>query len=220
LKSNLRNPNLVNEQRKVAFIVTLILFITGLALTLDFSFHPAYSDSMSGSALSQRIGSFDVELKTMPSTPVAGDRTNIFLRIGTIDGNDAIDTPITIRVAKQGEEVHKSNIIFIPNGHYTYPYRFAESGIYGIYILIHDSSAIGQSRTSSISSSSYPMSSQGQDILFTFPLNVDSRSLLEISGIQLVMILASTAAVSAIIIFYLRIKKNHGEQSFRPTRFT
>jgi hypothetical protein len=219
LKSNLRNPNLVYEQRNAAFIVTLILFITGLAITLDFSFHRAYSDSMSGSALSQRIGSFDVELKTMPSTPVAGDRTNIFLRIGTIDGNDALDTPITIRVAKQGEEVFKSNIIFIPNGHYTYPYRFAESGIYGIYILIHDSSAIGESRTSSISSS-YPMSSQGQDILFTFPLNVDSGSLLEISEIQLVMILASTAAVSAIIIFYLRVKKNHGERSFRPTRFT
>jgi hypothetical protein len=198
----------------------LLLFIAGLVITLNLFFQSAYSDTMTGGAFGQRIGSFDVELKTIPSTPVAGDKTNIFVRIGTIDGNDAIDTPIIIRVAKQGEELYKSNTIFVPNGHYTYPYRFAEPGIYGIYILIHDSSAIGESRTSSISLSSYPISSQGQDILFTFPLNVDSRSLLEISGIQLVIILASTAAVSAIIIFYLRVKRNRGERSFRPMRFT
>jgi hypothetical protein len=211
---------LVYERRVATSIVIFLLFITGLALILDLSFPPAYSDTMTGGTLSQRIGSFDVELKTVPSTPVAGDETNIFLRIGTINGNDAVDTPITIRIAKQGEEMFRSNTILIPNGHYTYPYRFSESGIYGIYILIHDSSEIGETRTSSVSTSSYPISSQGQDLLFTFPVNVHSRSLIEFSGIQFPLILVGVATVCAITVFYLRVKKKRGERSFRATRLT
>jgi hypothetical protein len=211
---------LVYERLDVTPIVILILYITGFALLLDLSFPLAYSDTMTGGTLSQRIGSFDVELKTIPSTPTAGDETNIFLRIGTIDGNDAVDTPITIRIAKQGEEMFKSNMIFVPNGHYTHPYRFAESGIYGIYILIHDSSAIDETRTSSVSASSIPLSSQGQDILFTFPVDVHSRSLLEFSGIQLGLALAAVAAVCAIIVFYLRLRNKRRERSFRATRLS
>ena len=211
---------MVYERRDATSIVILILYITGLALILDLSFPLAYSDTMTGGTLSQRIGSFDVELKTIPSTPVAGDETDIFLRIGTIDGNDAVDTPITIRIAKQGEEMFRSDTIFVPNGHYTHPYRFAESGIYGIYILIHDSSAIDETRTSSVSASSIPISSQGQDILFTFPVNVHSSSLPEFSGIQLALILGGIATVCVITVFYLRVKKKRGERSFRATRLS
>ena len=200
--------------------VILILYITGLALLLDLSFPLAYSDTMTGGTLSQRIGSFDVELKTIPSTPIAGDETDIFLRIGTIDGNDAVDTPITISIAKQGEEMFRSNTIFVPNGHYTHPYRFDESGIYGIYILIHDSTTIDETRTSSVSTSSIPISSQGREILFTFPVDVHSKSLFEFSGIQLGLILGVFATVSAITLFYFVAKKKRGERSFRAARLS
>ena len=207
-------------ERRDATSIVILLFISGSALIFDLSFPPAYSDTMPGRTLSQRIGSFDVELKTIPSTPVAGDETNIFLRIGTINGNDAVDTPVIIRIAKQGEETFRSNTIFIPSGHYTYPYRFTESGVYGIYIMIHDSSAIGETRTSSVSASSYPTSSQGQDILFTFPVNVHFRSLIEFSGIQLALILGGVATVCAITVFYLRVKKKLRERSFRATKLS
>lgn len=200
--------------------VILIVYFTGSALILYLSFPLAYSDTMTGGTLSQRIGSYDVELKTVPSTPVTGDETNIFLRIGTIDGNDAVDTPITIRISKQGEEMFRSNTIFVPNGHYNHPYKFAESGIYGIYILIHDSSAIDETRTSSVSASSIPISSQGQDIIFTFPVDVHSRSLLEFSGIQLGLILGVVATVCAIAVYYLRVKNKRANRSFRATRLS
>ena len=206
---------MVYERLDATLIVILILYITGLGLLLELSFPPAYSDTMTGGTLSQRIGSFDVELKTIPSTPTAGDETDIFLRIGTIVGNDAIDTPITISIAKQGEEMFRSNTIFVPNGHYTHPYRFAESGIYGINILIHDSSVIDETRTSSVSTSSIPIG-----VLFTFPVDVHSKSLFEFSGIQLGLILGVVATVSAITIFYFRVKKKHGERSFRATRLS
>jgi hypothetical protein len=202
-----------------SFIILIVFFI-GLAGILGISLLPAYSDTMTGGVLSQRIGSFDVELKTIPSIPVADDTTDIFLRIGTIDGNDAVDTPITIRIAKQGEEMFRSDTIFVPNGHYTHPYRFAGSGIYGIYILVHDSSVIDETRTPSVSTSSIPVSSQGQDILFTFPVDVHSRSLFEISGIQLGLILGVVAAICTIAVFYLRVRKKRGERSFRATRLS
>ena len=201
-------------------IVILALYITGLALILNLSFPLANSDTMTGDTLSQRIGSFDVELKTIPSVPVTGDETDIFLRFGTIDGNDAIDTPITISIAKQGEEMFRSNTIFVPSGHYTHPYRFAESGIYRINILIHDSSAIDETRTSSVSTSSIPISSQGRDILFTFPVDVHSKSLFEFSGIQLGLILGVVATVCAITIIYFRVTRKRGERSFRATRLS
>jgi hypothetical protein len=198
--------------------MVLVLFFTGLTRTLDLPLPSAYSDSITGGALSQRIGSFDVELKTVPSKPLVGDRTTIFLRIGSVDGNDAIDTPITIRVAKQGEEVYKSNTIFVPNGHYTYTYNFGESGIYGIYILVHDPAPIGETKASSISSlSSSPLSSQGQDILFTFPVNVQSKTFLAFSEVQFTLIMTVVAAIFAVIIYYLRVKRNRGARSYQPT---
>jgi hypothetical protein len=197
--------------------IILIVFSIGLGGTLGISLVPVYSDSMTGGALSQRIGSFDVELKTVPSMPTAGDMTDIFLRIGTIDGNDAVDTPITIRIAKQGEEMFRSNTIFVPNGHYTHPFRFDESGIYGIYILIHESSAVDETRTSSVST--IP-ESRGHYILFTFPVDVHSGSLLEFSAIQLGLILGVVAAVCAITVYYLKVKKKRGERSFSAARLS
>ena len=211
---------MVYERLDATLTVILVLYITGLGFLLELSFPPAYSDTMTGGTLSQRIGSFDVDLKTIPSMPTAGDETDMFLRIGTIDGNDAVDTPITISIAKQGEEMFRSNTIFVPNGHYTHSYRFAESGIYGVFILVHDSSAIDGTRTSSVSTTSIPISSQGRDILFTFPVDVHSKSLFEFSGIQLGLILGFVATVTAVTIFYFRAKKKRGERSFRATRLS
>ena len=152
----------------------------GFASILAIPLPSAYSDSMTGGALSQRIGGFDVELKTEPAAPVAGERTSIFVRIGSINGYDAVDTPISIKVTKQGDEVHKSNTVFVPNGHYTYTYNFAEPGIYGINILIQDTTAFGETHQST--SSSFPLSPQSQSILFTFPISVQSKSLLVYFG--------------------------------------
>ncbi|MGA7542210.1 MAG: hypothetical protein WBW34_04010 [Nitrososphaeraceae archaeon] len=192
------------------------LFAIGFASILAIPLSPAYSDSMTGGALSQRIGGFDVELKTEPAAPVAGERTSIFVRIGSINGYDAVDTPISIKVTKQGDEVHKSNTVFVPNGHYTYTYNFAEPGVYGINILIQDTTAFGETR----STSSFPLSSQSQSILFTFPVSVQSKSLLVFSGLQLALILAVVAVVCAIIVFYLKAKRNHREHSYQPTGMT
>ena len=50
----------------------VLSFTTGLA----FQLRTVYSDSLTGNggALTQRIGNFDVELKTIPAKPIAGDK--------------------------------------------------------------------------------------------------------------------------------------------------
>ena len=208
---------MINDCRKIITIVILGLFAIGFASILAIPLPSAYSDSMTGGALSQRIGGFDVELKTEPAAPVAGERTSIFVRIGSINGYDAVDTPISIKVTKQGDEVHKSNTVFVPNGHYTYTYNFAEPGVYGINILIQDTTAFGETRSTS---SSFPLSSQSQSILFTFPVSVQSKSLLVFSGLQLALILTVVVAVCAIVVFYLKAKRNRREHSYQPTGMT
>jgi hypothetical protein len=208
---------MINDCRKIITIVILVFFATGFASILTIPLSPAYSDSMSGGALSQRIGGFDVELKTEPAAPVAGERTSIFVRIGSINGYDAVDTPISIKVTKQGDEVHKSNTVFVPNGHYTYTYNFAEPGVYGINILIQDTTAFGETRSTS---SSFSLSPQSQSILFTFPISVQSKSLLVFSGLQLALILTAVVAVCAIVVFYLKAKRNRREHSYQPTGMT
>jgi hypothetical protein len=176
-------------------------------MTLTFPLPSVFSDSLTGGALTQRIGNFDVELKTVPEKPLAGEKTNMFLRIGTINGDDVVDMPITIKLAKQGEQIDRTNRIVVPDGHYTHTFQFPESGIYGIDIKIQNYYAMGETEPSS--SSSLPSSqSRAQSILFTFPIEVHSKSVFGFSEFEIALIIGAVVVASVIIFFTLRKKRN------------
>jgi hypothetical protein len=178
-------------------------------MTLTFPLPSVFSDSLTGGALTQRIGNFDVELKTDPEKPLAGEKTKMFLRIGTINGDDVVDMPITMKLAKQGEQIDRTNRIVVPDGHYTHTFQFAESGIYGIDIEIQNYYAMGETEPSSSSSSSLPSSqSRAQSILFTFPIEVYSKSVFGFSDFEIALIIGAVVVASAIIFFTLRKKRN------------
>ena len=190
----------------ISFLLFLFLFIL-LVMTLTFPLPSVFSDSLTGGALTQRIGNFDVELKTVPEKPLAGEKTNMFLRIGTINGDDVVDMPITIKLAKQGEQVDRTNRIVVPDGHYTHTFQFPESGIYGIDIKIQNYYAMGETEPSS--SSSLPSSqSRTQSILFTFPIEVYSKSVFGFSDFEIALIIGAVVVASVIIFFTLRKKRN------------
>ena len=189
----------------------IVLFlITSILTTTWFLPLPAsYSDSLVGGVLSQRIGNLDVELKTDPAKPLVAQRTSLFVRIGSTDGQDVIDTPITIKLTKHGEEIHRSNIIFVPNGHYTYSYNFTDPGIYGIDISIQDSDGTTTSESSF---------SQGKDVVFTFPVNVQSKSFFGLSDLEITLIItAVVAGVSASVLFSLKRKRDRRKTSYQPS---
>ncbi len=173
----------------------------GMTLLMTASLAPreVFSDSLTGGALIQRIGNLDVELKTVPATPISGESTVIFLRIGSINGVDVTDQPINIKITKQGEEILKSETIIVPDGHYTYPYEFATPDIYGIIIEIESHVPIVEKKSSALS-----RETGSQGLKFTFPINVHSKSAFGFSDIQLSLAIVVSIAVSAIIFLFRR----------------
>jgi hypothetical protein len=173
----------------------------GMTLLIAASLAPreVFSDSLTGGALTQRIGNLDVELKTVPATPISGERTILFLRIGSINGVDVTDQPINIKITKQGEEILKSETIVVSDGHYTYPYEFATPDIYGIIIEIESHVPVVEKKSSALS-----LETGSQSLQFTFPIKVHSKSAFGFSDIQLSLAIAVTIAVCAIIFLFRR----------------
>jgi hypothetical protein len=170
-----------------------------LLMTASLAQREVFSDTLTGGALTQRIGNLDVELKTVPATPISGERTVIFLRIGSINGVDVTDQPINIKITKQGEEILKSETIIVPDGHYTYPYEFATPDIYGIIIEIESHVSVVEKKSSALS-----WNTGSQSLQFTFPINVHSRSAFGFSDNQLSLAIVISIAVCAIIFLFRR----------------
>lgn len=171
----------------------------GMTLLMTASLAPkgVFSDSLTGGALTQRIGNLDVELKTVPATPISGERTVIFLRIGSINGVDVTDQPINIKITKQREEILRSETIIIPDGHYTYSHEFATPDIYGIIIEIESHVPVVEKKSSALS-----REAGSQSLQFTFPVNVHSKSAFGFSDIQLSLAIGISIAVCAIIFLF------------------
>ena len=178
--------------------VTIALGMT-LLMTASLAPREVFSDSLTGGALTQRIGNLDVELKTVPAKPLAGEKTIIFLRIGSLNGVDMTDQPIDIKITKQGEEILKSETIIVPDGHYTYSYEFATPDIYGIIIEIESHVPVVEKKSSALS-----RETGSQSLQFTFPVNVYTKSAFGFPNIQFSLAIGVSIAVCAIIFLFRR----------------
>lgn len=106
----------------------------------------AFADPLKN-AYRQRIGNYDVEMTTEPKSPLVGSPTNILIRIAGVNGDDLVDVPITIRLAKDGAELQRTNPIIVPYGHYTHEYTFVQAGRYVLYVDLNDYSYSGETLT-------------------------------------------------------------------------
>lgn len=202
----------VNHDRNTTNMVFSFLMVSNLITILVFPLPTVYSDSLiGGGALTQRIGNFDVELKTIPAKPIAGDNTQIFIRIGSINGDDVVDTPITIKTSKQGKEIHRTNTIVVPYGHYSYSFNFAESGIYAVDILVKDQ----------IYGTGPLQSQQTQGFPFTFPIDVRSKAPFGFFDFQTTLIVTVVVVIVSSIIFYsMKKNKNERKKSYHSSEKT
>jgi hypothetical protein len=107
-------------------LLAIILLASGLLLPAAAA---AFADPLQN-AYRQRIGNYDVEMTTEPKSPAVGAPASILVRIAGVNGDDLIDIPIRIALAKLGgdtvQEIVRTNPIVVPYGHYTYDYTFAE----------------------------------------------------------------------------------------------
>jgi hypothetical protein len=127
-----------------------LIYLNNAVITMQ----EAFADSIKGS-IRQNIGNYNLEMKTDPSNPIAGQNAKILLRIGSINGDDLVDLPILIRISLDGQDLTKTNPILVPYGHYAYNYIFPKSGIYALNVDINNDYY------------------SGQNITFTFPINVN-----------------------------------------------
>ncbi|MFZ0328728.1 MAG: hypothetical protein WAL66_15645 [Nitrososphaeraceae archaeon] len=180
--------------------LSLLCFLLFINMTLVEQ-KIALADTIKG-AIRQRIGNYDMEMKTIPSNPVEGTNTKIQLRIGSVEGDELIDIPVVIRLSKGGLELARTNPISVTYGHYIFPYTFNQTGIYSLDVDVYDTSY------------------NSQNITFTFPVTVISPYLsffmpsqpLNVVALEIVLVVASIICGVAGTI-YIRRKKARAMES-------
>jgi len=129
--------------------------VSGLLILL---FSPSDSNAdMPMGGLQQRIGNYDVSVKTDPPQPHTGATVKILMAIAAINGDDISGIPVDITI--KGDESVLSGLnrpIAVPYGHYTYQYKFEKPGIYSLVVDIYD------------------IYFTGRQVSFTFPIEVKS----------------------------------------------
>jgi hypothetical protein len=127
------------------FVLLILLMIICVVNTM-FTITQVYADSLRN-ALPQRIGNYNVEMKTDPTTPISGQNAKIFLKITSVNRDDLVDLPIIINVSKDGVRQETTHPIFVPYGHYTDEFTFKQPGIYALDVTILDDVYTGQNLT-------------------------------------------------------------------------
>ena len=125
-------------------VVLVTLIAIGLVMLAGGS--QVFADSLQG-ANQQRIGNYDVQMTTEPKSPAIGKPTNVLIRISGVDGQDLVDVPIVMRLAKDGAEISRTDPVTIPYGHYTHQFTFSQPGRYVLYLDLNDYSYSGQTLT-------------------------------------------------------------------------
>lgn len=142
------------DHGKLAKTCTLGI-VSGLLILL---FSPTHSNAdMPVGGLQQRIGNYDVSVKTDPPQPLPGTTVKILIAIGAINGDDISGIPVDISIKGDGGILSGLNRpIAVPYGHYTYQYKFEKPGIYSLVVDIYD------------------IYFTGHQVSFTFPIEVKS----------------------------------------------
>jgi hypothetical protein len=164
----------------VFLLIIVVLLIIGLS-----SNQLAIADPLKNSIL-QRIGNYNIEMKTDPKLPIAGQNTQILLRISSVNGDELVDIPIVITIVKDGVNLEKTHPIFVPYNHFTHEYVFSKSGIYTLNIDINDNGYSGQSITFT-----YPI-----NVLDSFAVYFSSSLLLPVASVVISVIVAGTVLVN------------------------
>jgi hypothetical protein len=159
----------------------------------------AYADSLRN-ALPQRIGNYNVEMKTDPTTPISGQNAKIFLKISSVNTDDLVDLPIIINISKDGSRQETTHPIFVPYGHYTDEFNFKEPGIYALDVTILDDVYTGQNLT------------------VTFPITVVTPLLgySSSSSVPFIATIVIIVSTSGVILIYKR--KRRATKSIEHTR--
>jgi len=184
------------------FILLIVLLFICIVNTM-FTLTPAYADSLK-SALPQRIGNYNVEMKTDPMTPISSQNAKIFVKISSVNRDDLVDLPIIINISKDGVREQTTHPIFVPYGHYTNEFIFKEPGIYALDVTILDDVYTAQNLT------------------VTFPITVVTPlfGYFSLSSSSSILFIAAIVIVASTIGGILIYKRQRRTKSIQHTKTT
>jgi hypothetical protein len=156
------------------------------------------SADLLSNSLQQRIGDYDVRINTIPMTPISGKDTRVNIMMTTVSNNPIIDTPITIRISNEREELLRSQPILLSNGHQSYNYNFDKSGVFLLSIDILENPLAGDSNESN------------KMLTFDFPIRVSEPFSADMANLAVPITIAAAAGsvVSFIVLRKLKKSKN------------
>jgi hypothetical protein len=151
----------------------------------------ASADLLSNS-LQQRIGDYDIQINTVPKVPISGQETRINIRITTVSNNPIIDTPITIKISDEKNELIRTQPIVLPSGHYMYNYIFNKAGIFLLSIDILESPAIGE------------INDSNKKLVFDFPITISEPISMQLTSLTLPITVTGVAIGSILTLVLLK----------------
>lgn len=174
-------------------VVLLILLVT-ISTSLVSCVQTVAADLLSNS-LQQRIGDYDVRINTIPMVPISGQVTRINIMMTTVSNIPITDTPITIRISNEREELARSQPILLSSGHYSHSYNFDKSGLFLLSIDILENPLAGNSNGSN------------RMLTFDFPIRVSEPFSVDVANLALPIIIAAAGSVGSLIVLK-KLKKS------------
>jgi hypothetical protein len=142
--------NIFSEREKIYAMAAALGF-----LILIFS--PAQADAdMPAGGFQQRIGNYDVSVKTDSPQPQTDTRVSILITVNAIYGDEISGVPMDISIVGEEGVLASLDRPVAVNGHYTYQHTFEKPGIYSLDLAIYD------------------IYFTGRQVEFTFPVEVQS----------------------------------------------
>jgi hypothetical protein len=176
---------------KVVLLILLVTIITSLVSSVQ----TITADLLSNS-LQQRIGDYDVRINTIPMVPISGQVTRINIMMTTVSNIPITDTPITIRISNEREELARSQPILLSSGHYSHSYNFDKSGLFLLSIDILENPLAGNSNGSN------------RMLTFDFPIRVSEPFSVDLANLALPIIIAAAAGSVGSLIVLKKLKKS------------
>lgn len=115
--------------------------------------------------------------------------------ITTVSNNPITDTPITIRISNEIEELSRSQPVLLSSGHYPYVYNFDNSGTFLLSIDILDNLLAGDSNDSN------------RMLTFDFPIRVSEPFSADMVNLAFPIIITAAVGSIASLIVLKKLKK-------------
>jgi hypothetical protein len=122
------------------FVVVVVVFLPINHNSVYVYGHSLFGSNNGSGIQTQTNGNFKVELSTNPPKIVLNKTTDILLRVTSTTGEEIMELPMYLSLAKDGKNNNNSSqsLAMVRNGHYNFQSIFPDQGKYLLFVNIKD----------------------------------------------------------------------------------